>query len=186
MAQEMDVSGLKTRMDGRAASSQEAGVELRGVLSRLVATSDSVWPAILRVSLGVIMMPHAAQKTLGLFGGYGVAGTMGFFTTKMHLPAVLAALVIVAEAAGALGLVLGLFTRVAALGIASVMIGAIVTTHLPNGFFMNWFGNQAGEGYEYHLLVLAIVAAILLGGGGRGSVDRVVSRMLNSPRARLR
>jgi putative oxidoreductase len=152
----------------------------RGALARLVATNDAMWPGILRVTLGGVMAPHAAQKTLGVFGGYGIEGTMGFFTNHMHLPAPLAALVIFAEAAGSLGLVLGLFTRAAALGIASVMIGAVVTTHLPNGFFMNWFGTQAGEGYEYHLLVLAMVAALLVGGGGRGSLDHAISRALGS------
>jgi putative oxidoreductase len=152
----------------------------RHALSRLVATSGAAWPAILRITLGGVMAPHAAQKTLGLFGGYGITGTMGFFTKQMHLAAPLAALVIFAEAAGSLGLVLGLFTRAAALGIAAVMIGAVVTTHLPNGFFMNWFGAQSGEGYEYHLLVLAMVAALLIGGGGRLSIDRAISRALGS------
>jgi putative oxidoreductase len=152
----------------------------RRALSQLIATSDAAWPAILRVTLGAVMVPHAAQKTLGIFGGYGITGTMGFFTKQMHLPAPLAALVIFAEAAGSLGLVFGVLTRAAALGIASVMIGAIITTHLPNGFFMNWFGTQAGEGYEYHLLVLGIVAALVIGGGGRASVDRAISRALRA------
>ena len=152
----------------------------KGAWFRLIQTNDAIAPAVLRVTLGAVMAPHAAQKTLGLFGGYGIQGTMAFFTGQMHLPAPLAALVIFAEAAGSLGLVFGVFTRAAALGIAAVMIGAIVTTHLPNGFFMNWFGTQAGEGYEYHLLVLAIAAALIANGGGRASVDRALSRLLRS------
>lgn len=153
-----------------------ASAEPTNTLRSLVRTSDAITPAVLRVTLGAVMAPHAAQKTLGLFGGYGIQGTMAFFTRQVHLPAPLAALVIFAEAAGSLGLFFGVFTRAAALGIAAVMVGAIVTTHLPNGFFMNWFGTQAGEGYEYHLLVLAICAVLVANGGGRASVDRALSR----------
>ena len=94
----------------------------------------------------------------------------------MGIPLVLAALVIAAEFLGSLGLISGLLTRVAALGITCVMLGAIFLVHLPNGFFMNWGGTQAGEGFEYHLLAIAIAAALLLKGGGKWSVDRALSR----------
>ena len=151
---------------------------VRRALSRLVATDGAVWPAILRVTLGGVMVPHGLQKALGLFGGYGFTGTMGFFTKTMHLPAAIGALVIFIEAVGSFALVLGVLTRAAALGIAAVMLGAVVTTHLPNGFFMNWFGNQAGEGYEFHLLALGMAAAIMIGGAGRASVDGASSRLL--------
>ena len=173
---------MSNRIDfiSSVAPSESVTLAARRALSRLVATSDAIWPALLRITLGGVMAPHAAQKTFGLFGGYGITGTMGFFTKQMHLPAPLAALVIFAEAAGSVGLVFGVLTRAAALGIASVMVGAIVTTHLPNGFFMNWFGTQAGEGYEYHLLVLAMVAALVIGGGGRASIDRAIARALGS------
>jgi len=99
---------------------------------------------------------------------------MGFFT-HMGMPAPVAFLVICTEFFGGLGLIVGLLTRVAALGIGGEMIGAIFIVHLPNGFFMNWFGNQKGEGVEYHLLVIAIAAALLLRGGGAFSVDRALS-----------
>ncbi len=117
------------------------------------------------------MIPHAAQKTLGLFGGFGFSGTVKAFTQGLHMPAPLAVLAIVTEQASALLLVLGLFTRAAALGIAAIMIGAVLMVHLPNGFFMNWYGTQGGEGFEYHLLVLAMTAALFVGGGGRASID---------------
>ena len=99
---------------------------------------------------------------------------MGFFTGQ-GMPAALAFLVILAESAGSLGLILGFLTRIAALGIGCVMVGAIFMVHLPNGFFMNWDGKQAGEGFEYHLLAIGMALALLLGGGGRASIDRAIA-----------
>src|SRR5436190_2274613 len=119
------------------------------MLNKLFATDDSFAAAILRLLLGVVFFAHGAQKMLGWFGGYGFAGTMGFFTGTMHIPAPLAFLVIVSEFFGSLALIAGLGTRLAALGAAAVMIGAVLTSHLDNGFFMNWFGQQKGEGFEY-------------------------------------
>jgi putative oxidoreductase len=160
---------------GKSAASSH-GPELRRAFQRLISTTDAAWPMILRVTLGGVMLPHAAQKTLGLFGGFGFTKTMQWFTEQLHLPAALAVLVIVIEQAGALALLFGLLTRAAAVGIGAVIIGAIFTVHLQNGFFMNWYGTQAGEGFEFHLLVLAMVAALMLGGGGLASVDRTLSR----------
>jgi putative oxidoreductase len=122
------------------------------------------------------MFPHGAQKLLGLFGGFGFSGTMQYFTSTMGLPYGLALLVIAAEFFGALGLIFGLLTRVAALGIGCVMAGAIYLVHLPNGFFMNWSGKQAGEGFEYHILALGIALALMIKGGGLLSVDRAIAR----------
>jgi len=118
------------------------------------------------------MFPHGAQKLLGWFGGYGFAGTLGFLTEKMGLPKPLAASVILIEFAAPLLLVAGLGTRFAALGIGAIMIGAIATVHASQGFFMNWSGAQAGEGFEYHLLALGLVAVLLAQGGSRLSLDR--------------
>jgi putative oxidoreductase len=101
---------------------------------------------------------------------------MGFLTQTAGLPAPLAALVIVAEFFGSIALILGLFSRAAAVGIISVMVGAILTVHLPNGFFMNWTGQQAGEGFEYHLLVIGMALSILIQGSGRLSLDRILAR----------
>jgi putative oxidoreductase len=153
------------------------------VLDRLLATDPDRTLLFQRAVLGAIMLPHGAQKLLGWFGGYGFSGTMGFFTDTMHLPAPLALLVIVAESIGAIGLVLGAGTRLAALGIAAVMLGAIVTTHLPNGLFMNWFGNQQGEGFEFHLLALALALPLVVRGGGLASLDRVLARKHRSTAA---
>ena len=109
----------------------------------------------------VVMFPHGAQKTLGWFGGHGLKGTMKFFTSS-GTTAILALLAIVAEFLGPLGLAVGLLTRVAALGIACVMLVAMATVHWQYGFFMNWFGDQKGEGIEYHLLVLGIAIALII------------------------
>jgi putative oxidoreductase len=129
----------------------------------------------LRVVLGLVMFPHGAQKLFGWFGGYGFQGTMGFLT-GMGIPYPVAVLVILAEALGSLALVLGLLTRLSALGIVAVMIGAVATTHLGNGFFMNWAGSQAGEGYEYHLLALGLALPLVAFGGGRFSLDALLRR----------
>jgi putative oxidoreductase len=145
------------------------------MLKRLMSTSNDVTFTILRLVLGVVFFAHGAQKMLGWFGGYGFHGTMGFFE-HMGMPAPVAFLVISTEFFGGLGLIVGLLTRIAALGIGVEMIGAIFMVHLPNGFFMNWFGNQKGEGYEYHLLVVAVAAALLLRGAGAFSLDRALSK----------
>ena len=144
-------------------------------MKKLMGTSNDVAFTILRFVLGVVFFAHGAQKMLGWFGGFGFHATMGFFT-HMGMPAPVAFLVICTEFFGGLGLIVGLLTRVAALGIGGEMIGAIFIVHLPNGFFMNWFGNQKGEGVEYHLLVIAMAAALLLRGGGAFSVDRALSK----------
>ena len=144
-------------------------------MKTLFQTYDSWSGLVLRVMLGIVMFPHGAQKLLGWFGGFGFAGTMGFFTEQMHIPAVLAFLVILAESIGAVGLVVGFLSRVAAFGVACVMVGAIWLVHWPNGFFMNWSGKQAGEGFEYHLLVIAISLALMIAGSGKWSVDRIIA-----------
>src|SRR5271154_6124426 len=144
-------------------------------MKRLMGTSNDVALTMLRLVLGVVFFAHGAQKLLGWFGGYGFHGTMGFFA-HLGMPAPVALLIICTEFFGVLGLIVGLLTRIAALGIGVEMIGAIFMVHLQNGFFMNWMGTQKGEGFEYHLLVLAISAALLLRGAGAFSVDRALSK----------
>ena len=145
------------------------------MIRKLFATDDNTATAILRLVLGVVMFAHGAQKMLGWFGGYGFSGTMGFFTGTMHIPAPLAFLAIAAEFFGGLGLIVGALTRIAAFGIAVNMIVAIVTVHAPFGFFMNWSGTQKGEGFEYHLLTLAVTAFLMIRGAGAFSLDRVIA-----------
>ena len=142
---------------------------------KLITTTDDPAITVLRLVLGVVFFAHGAQKTLGWFGGYGFSGTMGFFTQQAHIPAALAFLAICAEFLGGIGLLLGLFGRVAAFGICCNMLVAIFTVHWHFGLFANWFGNQRGEGIEYHLLAIAIALAIMIKGSGALSVDRALS-----------
>ncbi len=145
------------------------------MLKKLMTTSNDVSLTTLRVVLGMVFFAHGAQLMLGWFGGNGFHASMGFFT-HTGMPAAVAFLVICAQFFGALGLLPGLLTRIAAFGIACVMTGAIFIVHLPNGFFMNWMGTQKGEGFEFHLLALAMAAALLLRGGGAFSLDRALSK----------
>jgi putative oxidoreductase len=144
------------------------------MLKRLMQTDEDVGMLIVRLTLGLVMFPHGAQKMLGWFGGGGFAGTLQGMT-GMGLPAVAVFLVILAEFFGSISLITGFLGRVGAFGILCVMLGAIFMVHLPNGFFMNWMGNQKGEGYEYHLLAIGIALAILVKGSGSLSMDRSMS-----------
>jgi putative oxidoreductase len=122
---------------------------------------------------------HGSQKMLGWFGGFGFSGTMHFFTGMLHIPAPFAALAICAEFLGGLGLIVGLLARIAAFGIAVNMVVAVWMVHLANGPFMNWYGNQKGEGYEFHLLALALLIAIMIRGAGAFSVDGALAAKVN-------
>lgn len=145
------------------------------MLKKFFQTRDDKVMALLRLVLGVVFFAHGAQKMLGWFGGYGFRGTMGFFMQMMHIPAIFGFLAIAAEFFGGLGLIFGLLTRIAALGVSVVMLVAIFMVHLTNGFFMNWAGQQKGEGIEYHLLVLAMTVALMIRGAGAFSLDRAIS-----------
>jgi putative oxidoreductase len=155
------------------------------MLSKLFKT-DANWVfTILRVVLGIVFFAHGAQKMLGWFGGYGFSGTMGFFTKTMGIPAPFAFLAIVAEFFGGLGLIFGLLSRIDAFGIGVNMLVAIAMLHRHFGFFANWSGTQKCEGFEFHLLVIAIVLAIIVRGAGALSLDRAIYRLLagSSPTA---
>jgi putative oxidoreductase len=142
---------------------------------KLLTTSDECTLAMLRLVLGVVFFAHGAQKMLGWFGGYGFSGTMGYFTHS-GIPAPLAFLAIAAEFFGGIGLLVGFLSRVAAFGIVVNMVVAVLRVHLPIGFFMNWSGTQKGEGFEYHLLAIAIGIAIMVKGAGSLSMDHALSR----------
>lgn len=129
-----------------------------------------------RLLLATTVAAHGAQKLLGWFGGYGFTGTMGFFTETIGLPYVLALAIILAESVGMVALALGIASRFLSASIISIMIGAIVTTHFQHGFFMNWFGAQTGEGFEYHLLVIGLAAILTIHGAGSLSVDYLLSK----------
>ena len=151
-------------------------------LLTLFKTNDSFIPLIARLTLGIVMFPHGAQKALGWFGGYGFSGTMNFFTGQMHIPALFAFLAIAAEFAGSIGLITGFFSRVSAFGIAVNMLVATLTVHAANGFFMNWFGNQKGEGFEFQILAVGLSLVVILSGAGKWSVDRLLAGRLDVQR----
>lgn len=124
-----------------------------------------------RLTAAFILFPHGAQKMLGWFAGYGFTGTMNYFTEVKHIPYPVSLLVIFIEFFGPLFLVLGLGTRLVALAIIADMTGIILSSHTQYGFFMNWFGTQQGEGFEYHLLFIGLMLPLLVAGGGKYSLD---------------
>ena len=140
------------------------------MLNKLFQTDGDIAAFIARIVLGIVILPHGLQKLLGMFGGYGFSGTLNFFVSQ-GIPAAIAFLIIIGESFGSIGLILGFLSRLAAFGISLIMLGAIFLVHLPNGFFMNWVGNQKGEGYEYHILALGLALVVLIKGGGKWSVD---------------
>ena len=129
---------------------------------------------ILRLTLGFIFLPHGLQKTVGMYGGAGFTGTVQVFTEQLHLPAIIAFVVIMIEFCGAVCLLLGLITRFWAAAYVGLLLGIMFTTHLENGFFMNWFGNKKGEGCQFDLLAIGIAVALIVEGGGKYSLDRSI------------
>ena len=131
-------------------------------------------PLILRILLALVVFPHGAQKLFGLFGGYGFNGTMQYFTEIIGIPWMLGFSVILLETIGALFLAMGIATRLMAFFYTLLGLGIMMVSHLQNGFFMNWYGNQEGEGVEYFLLWLGISIALVISGGGKYSVDKAL------------
>ncbi|AUN95191.1 DoxX family protein [Pseudazoarcus pumilus] len=139
---------------------------LAGIGRSLDNLAPLAWP-IVRITTGLLLMPHGAQKLFGWFGGHGLEATGQFFAGSLGLEPgiVFAFLAGFVEFFGGLALVLGLLTRPAALGVA-VLMGVAMTVHIPNGFF--W---SAG-GYEYPLMWGLLAVAIFLRGGAEASLDR--------------
>lgn len=143
---------------------------------RILGTDGSWSGLVLRLALGCVIWMHGAQKLLGIFGGYGFSGTMDFFTKTMGLPWIIALLVILGEFFGGIGLILGIGTRFFALYTGIILLFAMFLVHWENGFFMNWFGNQKGEGIEFFILFLSISVTLILNGGGKYSLDSFLSK----------
>lgn len=148
---------------------------MQSLSKKIFATENKYSWTILRVILGVVMLAHGVQKAFGWFGGFGWDGTMGYFTGMVGLPSLFAAFIILVESLGALLLIIGFAGRVNSLLVGAVILGAFFIDHFPNGFYMNWFGNQKGEGVEFDLLFLAISSFIVINGSGALSVDRWLS-----------
>ncbi|HEY6915292.1 MAG TPA: DoxX family protein [Paludibacter sp.] len=148
-------------------------------IKQFLATDQQSWSLLLvRIALGIVILPHGMQKALGLFGGYGFAGTVGFFQS-MGMPFLIGTFVILAEFVGSIGLILGFGTRFMAFSVGLTMAGAAVLGgHLNNGFFMNWFGMQKGEGLEYFILVVGMALALLISGSGKFSFDNLILKKI--------
>lgn len=147
---------------------------MKSLIQSILRADRTIGPLVARVFLAAIIFPHGAQKVLGWFGGYGFSGTLKFFNEMLQIPTPLALLAFAAELLAPLALLIGFGSRLAALTIAVTMIVAI-KFHLTNGFFMNWFGNQKGEGFEYHLLVIGLALVVIVQGGGLWSADRALT-----------
>jgi putative oxidoreductase len=151
---------------------------MKTFVKNIFVTSESKASVILRIILGCVLFAHGARNMIGWFGGSGFSNTMHYFTQTVGLAYIVGFLVICLQFFGAIFILIGFTTRVIALGILGLFFGMIVTVHLPYGFFMNWFGNSAGEGFEYHILVIGICSALLVLGGGAWSLDRKVTSLL--------
>lgn len=149
---------------------------MKNSFKKLVTTHPNLGFSIARLTLGFVLFPHGVQKLLGLFGGFGYSATIEMFTTQMGLPSIVAFSVIMIEFFGSIALIFGLFSRFWALSVVGMFLGIIFTTQLEHGFFMNWFGNQAGEGFEYSLLVIGLALTILVNGSGKWSIDTIISK----------
>lgn len=144
------------------------------MIEMLVSTSPDWILTTARIVIGIVFFAHGAQKMLGWFGGHGFKVTVQGLTTQLHIPAPLAALVMSAEFFGGLGLIVGLLSRIAALGIFLAMLGAIAMVHYRYGLFVDWFGNQKGHGIEYHLIVMALALVVIVKGAGAFSMDELL------------
>ncbi len=150
---------------------------MKQLFQALIKTDPSNLSALIaRLTLAVVILPHGLQKTLGMFGGHGLSATLGYFTAALGVPFAVAALVIACESLGAISLAFGFLTRFCAASLIIVMGGAISMAHWENGFFMNWSGQQAGEGFEYHLLVIGLALTLVITGGGKYSVDQRLAK----------
>ncbi|MEW6594301.1 MAG: DoxX family protein [Thermodesulfobacteriota bacterium] len=154
------------------------------MFDKVIRTDTSAAQLLIRVALGVVIWPHGAQKVLGWYGGPGLARTMEIFAGLGFAPPAIVALLVI-EFFGAALLILGFMTRVWALGLGVTIAVCMFLNHVPHGFFMNWSGTQAGEGYEYHLLVLGMAAALVVRGGGLFSVDRLLCCANDRRRSRI-
>jgi putative oxidoreductase len=146
------------------------------MLAPLVRTPNELALFFVRVGLGLVILPHGLQKLFGWFGGKGVAGTIHFFEEALKIPPFWTVCAIAAETAGAAALIVGFLGRVGAAGALAVMGVAVYLIHGRQGFFMNWYAQPRGEGYEFHILAIAMGLAVLVRGSGAFSIDRALTK----------
>ena len=143
-------------------------------MTQKIFNTNNDWTGfVTRLTIGLIMFPHGAQKVFGWFGGPGYADEMKFFTETLHIPWLIAFTVIIIEFFGSISLIIGFGSRLWAIAMIILFIGIIFIEHVDNGFFMNWHGNQKGEEYEYHLLIIGLSLTTLINGSGKYSIDRI-------------
>lgn len=153
---------------------------MRSVLRSIVETSDDRIPMVARLALGIVIVPHGAQDLLGWFGGRGIDGALGFYSS-LGIPLFVGWLAIVTQCFGGLALIVGFLGRVAALAIAAVLVAAVVRLHWSFGFFMNWSGMLNGEGFEFHILAVTLAVIVIVRGSGALSVDRLLTARAVAP-----
>ncbi|MDX9749206.1 MAG: DoxX family protein [Paludibacter sp.] len=152
---------------------------MNAFLKKFFATDTNSWALlIVRLALAIVVLPHGMQKALGMYGGYGFEATVGFFS-GMGIPAVLGVMVILAEFVAPILLILGVGSRFMAFSIFLTLGGAMfLGGHVQHGFFMNWFGNQTGEGMEYFILIIGMSLGLMFGGAGKYALDTVVGKYI--------
>jgi putative oxidoreductase len=138
---------------------------------------------VIRLTMAFVMLAHGVQKLFGWFGGYGFDGTMGFFTETIGLPYIVALLIIFTETIGMTLLLLGFLSRYFAIAAIFILLGAI-SFHWSNGFYMNWSGTQPGEGFEFHVVLIALGLILTINGGGIYSLDRFIFVDKSQPHAK--
>jgi len=148
------------------------------MIEKILKTDKKDWGALIaRIFLGAVILPHGLQKLFGMFGGYGFTATVEYFSST-GIPSLIGALIVLAESFGMLFLILGFISRISAAAMALIMLGAMFMVHAQFGFFMNWFGSQSGEGYEYHLLALGLSLVVLVNGGGKWALDSEIVKKI--------
>jgi len=152
---------------------------MNALLKKFFATDTTSWALLfVRLALAIVVLPHGMQKALGMYGGYGFEATVGFFSS-MGIPAVLGVMVILAEFVAPILLIVGAGSRFMAFSIFLTLGGAMfLGGHVQHGFFMNWFGNQAGEGMEYFILIIGMSLGLMFGGGGKFSLDTLLGKYI--------
>jgi putative oxidoreductase len=143
----------------------------------LPKTETDYMVAFTRLVLGFLFFVHGSQLMLGWFGGFGLSGSMHFFTQQLGIPAAFAFFGMAGQFLGGCLLIVGPAGRVAALAIIGNMVVAVAKVHWRFRRFMNWFGTQKGEGFEYHLLVVTLGLLVVVRGSGAISLDRLLARV---------